>query len=207
VRTYRRLVEVDGKPRPADELARDDREHRKKVEEALERRAKESPEDRAKRMERRAKDQREFQRAVDDLLRVYRFTMIGRELVDGHPAIVIDFEPRPDAQPQTDGGRLMRKVRGRAWITEDDYQIARIEGETLDDFSFGWGIFGKVYKGTTATFERRKVNGEVWLPSRIVFSAAGRAFVRKFQLDSTIEYFDYRKFGVDTDTRFSLPKP
>ncbi len=158
VRTYRRLVEIDGTPRPAEEIARDDREHRQKVEEALERGAKESPAARAKRLERRAKDQREFQRTVDDLFRVYRFTMAGREPVDGHSTIVIDFEPRPDAQPLTDGGRLMRKVRGRAWIAEDDYQIARIDGESLEDFSFGWGIFGKVYKGTTATFERRKIN-------------------------------------------------
>ncbi len=206
VRTYRRLVEVDGRPRSAADLEKDDREHRKKVEEALAKAEKESASDRAKRLQRRQKARQEFDRAVDDLFRVYTFTMAGRQTIDGHPAIAIDFAPRPGATPTTDGGKLMVKVKGRAWVSEEDYQIARVDAEVLDDVSYGLGVLAKLYKGTRASFERRKINGEVWLPSEVRINALGRAFIRKFQLDTVIRYSDYRKFEVGTDTRFALPQ-
>jgi len=205
VRTYRRLVEVDGRPRNATELEREDREHRRKIEEAVAKREKESASDRANRLERRQKAQQQFERAVDDLFRVYTFTMVGRQTIDGHPAIAIDFAPKPGARPTTDGGKLMLKVKGRAWISESDYQIARVDAEVMDDVSYGLGVLGKLYKGTKVSFERRKINNEVWLPSEVRINAQGRAFIRKFQLDTVIQYSDYRKFGVGTDTRFALP--
>ena len=75
----------------------------------------------------------------------------------------------------------------------------------LDDLSFGLGL-GKVYKGTTGSVERRKVNDEVWLPAEVRFNGSGRALVRKFTLESVVQFSDYRKFSVATDTAFKLPK-
>lgn len=206
VPTYRRLIEVDGRPRSQQDLDRDDLEHRRKLEEAQARRARETPAERARRLERRQRAQAKYERSADDLLRVYRFTMVARQLVDGHPAIAIDFEPRADAAPVTDDGKIMTKVRGRAWISEDDFQLVRVDAETVGDVSYGWGVLGKLYSGTTASVERRKINNEVWLPAVVRVNAAGRAVIRRFQLDTVIQYSDYRKFGVDTDTEFLLLK-
>ena len=99
----------------------------------------------------------------------------------------------------------MKKIKGRAWISEDDYQVARVQIEMLDDLSIR-GFLGKLYKGTTASFERRKINDEVWLPAEARFNGSGRALVRKFHIDTVIEYSNYRKFSVQTDTEFALPK-
>ena len=71
--------------------------------------------------------------------------------------------------------------------------------------SYGW-VLGKLYPGTTVSLERRKINDEVWLPAVVRVNAAGRAVIRRFQLDTVIQYSDYHKFGVDTDTEFSLLK-
>ena len=73
--------------------------------------------------------------------------------------------------------------------------------DVLKDFSVAWFI-GRLYAGTTASYERRKVNNEIWLPSRLRINAAGRAFIRKFHIDTVTEYSDYRKFSVQTDTEF-----
>ena len=37
-------------------------------------------------------------------------------------------------------------------------------------------------------------------------NASGRALVRKFHIDEVVQYSDYRKFSVETDTTFALPK-
>ena len=205
MRTYRKLIEVDGNPVPQAEQDKQDRERQKKVLEMIARREHESDRDRAKRLERNAKQHREEERTLDDLFRVYDYTMVGRQTIDGHAVIAIDFAPKPNAAPVTDDGRLMKKVKGRVWISEGDYQVARVEATMLDDISRAGFLF-KLYEGTTASFERRKVNDEVWLPSEMRVNGSGRALFRKFHIETVVQYSDYRKFSVETDTKFSLPK-
>ena len=51
-------------------------------------------------------------------------------------------------------------------------------------------------------FERRKVNGEQWLPARATYSASARVMlVKMMRIGGTLEFSDYRKFSVETDTK------
>ena len=185
--TYRKLVEVDGRPVPRAEQDKQDRERQKKVLEALDRRAHESARDREKRLERRDKRRREREQVIDDLFRVYAFTMVGRQTLAGRSVIAIDFAPKPYASPVTDEGKLMKKAKGRVWISEDDDQVARVEALMLDDVSVAGFLF-KLYKGTTVSFERRKVNDEVWLPAEMRLTGSGRALIRRFRVATVIQY-------------------
>jgi hypothetical protein len=205
IETYRRLIEVDGKPVPQAELDKQDRARQREVIDAAARREHESARDREKRLARREQARREEQQVIDDLFQIYRFTIVGRQSVDGHPAIAVDFVPNANIAPRTDEGKVMKKVKGRVWVSEEDYQVARVQAEMLDDISV-LGFLGKLYKGTTASFERRKINNEIWLPAEARFDGSGRAFIRKFQVGSVVQYSDYRKFSVETDTTFTLPK-
>jgi hypothetical protein len=198
--SYRRLIAVDGKPRDAKELAADDLKHQKHVLEGLDKR------EREKRLRKAAEDKREETERVDDLFRVFEIRLVERQTVDGRSMIVVDFSPRADASPKTDVGGMLKKIKGRAWISEDDYEVARVQAEMLEDISIGL-FLGKLYKGTTASFERRKVNNEIWLPAEMRFSGIGRALIRKFRIDTVVQYSDYRKFSVDTDTTFNTPQP
>ena len=80
-----------------------------------------------------------------------------------------------------------------------DGGVVRVEVEAIDNIGVGYGVLGKVYKGSTGEYVRRKVNGEVWLPVRARFSARGRALVRKFDFDQLTEWSDYKKFVVKTE--------
>ena len=204
IETYRRLIEVDGKPVPRAELDKQDREHQREVLDAIAKREHESPRDRDKRLAKREQARREEQQVIDELFRIYSFTIVGRQPIDGHPAIAVDFVPKANVATRTDEGKVMRKVKGRVWVSEEDYQIARVQAEMMDDISV-LGFLGKLYKGTTASFERRKINNEIWLPAEARFDGSGRAFIRKFQVGTVIRYSDYRKFSVETDTTFTLP--
>src|SRR5579862_2411370 len=202
--TYRRLTDVDGKPRDPSALDKEDRTHRKHVLDELNRRAHESAGDRQKRLQREAKEQRDIDAWIDDVFRVYSFVLIERQQLDGHSTIVVDFAPKPDAVPKTDDGKDLKKVKGRAWISEDDHQVARVDIQMLEDLSVK-GFLARLYKGTTASYERRQVNNEVWLPNEIRLNLSGRALIRKFHIETVVQYFDYRKFSVETDTEFALP--
>jgi hypothetical protein len=197
--TYKRLISIDGKPLSQEELEKNDAKHRKDVLAQ----ATESAADRAKRQQEAAKVRAEEQAAINEAFAVYDITLVGREVMGGYPTIVAQLEPRPVYQPKTDDGRMMKKFRVRVWVHESEYQVVKIESQALEDLTFGWGILGRVHRGATFTFERRKVNDEVWMPARMHLAGTGRTLMfRSFSLDSRTEWWDYRKFAVKTEETF-----
>ena len=70
--------------------------------------------------------------AIDDLFRVYDIRMVGRETLDGRDTIVSTLTPN-GTRPRTDDGDIMRHFKARAWVSESDYELVRVELEALDD--------------------------------------------------------------------------
>jgi len=199
---YRRLIEEDGKPVPVDKLEKQDRDRQKKAEQYAANLQK--PNERRKSERELDKARREYAEAVDDIFRVYDITMLGREAVDGHGTIVATLTPRRDVKPLTDSGKIMKKFKAKAWISESDYELVRVEIEAIDNLSFGLGLLARVHKGTTASYQRRKVNNETWLPERVTWTASGRLLlVRRLRLRGISEFSNHRKFTVETTTTLS----
>ncbi|MGV3519537.1 hypothetical protein [Luteitalea sp.] len=197
--TYKRLISVDGKPLPAPELARRDAAHRKTVLDRLEQIRVESPKDRQKRLARKARERQEEQDVIDDVFAVYEIRLIGREMLDGRPTLVTTLTPRKQARTKSDAGKFLKKVRGKAWVNEADRQVVRTELEAVDDITFGFGLLARMQKGSTMMFRRTLVNGEIWLPAEAQYSVVGKTLVfRKFSLESTTRFSEYRKFNVTT---------
>jgi hypothetical protein len=200
--TYKRLISVDGVPLTPEELERNDRTHQRHVMERLS----ETPAAREKRQRKEAEDRRKEALAVDELFQLYEIRALGREQLDGHDMIVFSLTPRPGYRPRTDEGKVMARVRAKAWVSEADYQVTRVTFDVIEDITYGLGLLGRLYKGSTGMMARRRVNNEVWLPARVEIRIAGRALlVRKFAVDSVTTWSDYRKFKVDTDSTFQNP--
>ena len=68
----------------------------------------------------------------------------------------------------------MRHFAGKAWVSETEYELVRLEAEAIETASFGLGLLARVHKGSKAAFERRKVNGEEWLPASASYTASAR---------------------------------
>jgi hypothetical protein len=201
---YRRMIEEDGKPVPPATLASKDRERRKEVESYAGRMAKAA--DRRKEEQQLDKERRRYNAAVDDIFRVYDIQMVRREPLEGHDTILATLTPRPGVKPQTKDGDIMRHFKARAWISETDYELARVEIEAIDDLTFGLGLLARVHKGTTASYQRRKVNNEVWLPAQVTWTASARvALLKRLRLRGVAEFSGYRKFTVDTSTTYTTP--
>jgi hypothetical protein len=198
---YRRLIEENGRPIVPDKLARQDRERRERVEEYAQTVASASERQKAAREQEKA--QRRYTAAIDDLFRIYDIRLIRRDAIDGHVAVVATLEPKADVKPQTDDGKIMRNFKARAWVSESDYELMRVEIEAVRDLSFGLGLLARVHKGTVAAYERRKVNNEVWLPAKVTWTASGRLLLlRRLRLRGIAEFSGYKKFTVDTSTTY-----
>ena len=196
---WERVIIEDGKPVPAEELARKDREREKKAQEYV-RRLEQEPEkvsrDRTREREKAVRENREV---VDEIFRIYEMRLVAREPIEGHDTIVIALTPRPDAKPTNRDGGIMKKFVVRAWVSESDFELVRVDIEATDTVSIGLGLLARVHKGTRASFTRRKVNDEVWLPASASYTASARiALFKMMRVGGTSEFSDYRKFTVAT---------
>jgi hypothetical protein len=201
---YRRLIEEDGKPVPPQKLAEKDRERRRDVEAYARKMADAS--DRRKEEQQLDKERSRYSAAVDDLFRIYDIQMVRREPIEGHDTILATLTPKASVKPQTKDGDIMRHFKARAWVSESDYELVRVEIEAIDDLSIGMGLLARIHKGTTATYQRRKVNNEIWLPLQVTWTAAARVLlVRRLRVRGIADFSGYRKFTVDTSTTYSTP--
>ena len=161
----RRLLERDGKPVPD---------------------ARPEPQERRQRPQRRS--------AVEDTVATLRFAITRRETLAGRDVVVVRFEPKPDADPQTREGRLARAFRGLIWVDEAEREVVRVEATAIEDLSFGYGVLARLNKGTNVRLERERVDTGLWLPTSLRFAGEGRAMLfRRLHVDHVIEWFDYRK--------------
>jgi len=201
---YRRLIEENGRPVATKELAKQDRDRKKDVEEFARRTA--SPAARQKHTREMDRQRRRYAAAIDDLFRIYDIRMVRRDRLDGHDTIFATLTPN-GVKPRTDDGKIMAHFNARAWISESDYELVRVEIDAVKDLSFGMGLLARVHKGTLATFERRKVNNEAWLPGKVTWTASGRLLLlRRLRLRGVSEFSAYRKFTVETDWQVGEPE-
>jgi hypothetical protein len=199
---YRRTIEEHGGPVSAEKLAKQDRERKEDVEAYARKLSKDS--ERRKVTRELTTEHRRYTDAIDDLFRIYDIRMVRREPIRGHDTILAALTPKRDVKPQTPDGKIMRHFKARAWISESDYELVRVEIEAIDDLSFGLGVFARIHKGTVAMYERQKVNNEAWLPAQVTWTASARVMLlKRLRLRSVSEYSDYRKFTVDTSATYA----
>jgi hypothetical protein len=196
---WERLIAEDGRPVPAEELARQDREREQKANEMVQRLARNSSKELARQERELQKARRERDEVVSDIYNVFEIRMIGRERVEDHDTIAFVLTPRRDAKPTTRAGDQIRHFSVRAWVSENDHELVKLEAEAIDDLKFGWGVLARLHKGAQLSFLRRKVNGEVWLPAVVNYNGSARVgLLVTLRRSGTSEFSGYRKYSVDT---------
>ena len=205
---WERLISENGRPRAASDLEKGLHNRQKKAE-AMVREATEQPAKQQARQQREyATRRREFDAVLDDLFLVYNIHMEHREMLDGHETIVFSLTPRRDAKPRTREGSQLRTIAVRAWVSESDRELVRVDAEVIDTLSMGFGLLARLHKGAKLSFLRTKVNDEVWLPSRVTYSGSARVgLVAVLRRSGVSEFSGYRKFSVDTSTTYRPPTP
>ena len=148
---------------------------------------------RQKDREKRHKDQMAFMAEFAD---AFDFKVTGKETLNGRPALVVTFTPRAAYKPGSLRARVFVKARGKAWLDEQERQLAKFEGEIFDDMSLG-GVLANVGKGSG--FEARQVRlgpGE-WAPEYEHTHFVGRLLlVKSFREEETSTYTGYARIAA-----------
>jgi hypothetical protein len=183
-RPIRRLVAEGGRPLPPDRQAKVDREAQEKVEAIHERRvANETP----------------FVR-LSAILERYDFRAVGREDVEGRPAIVLEFSALPGSRPLKHD-KVLRSLAGRVWMDEAEREVVRAEVRNTEGLKFFAGLGANV-SSVSGTFEFRKVGDTLWLPVRDETRAAGRMLLFKtFRTRVVRSYENFRRFEVQSEEK------
>jgi hypothetical protein len=203
---WERLISENGRPVSAEELAEQDRDRAKKANSMAKRLETEPAKENARQERDWQKLRGERDEAVSDIYTVFAIKMVGRERIEGHETIEFSLTPRPDSNPKTREGGLMKHFTVRAWISETDHELVRLEADAIDNLSLGYGVLARLHKGSRFSFVRRKINGEVWLPAVINYSGSARVgLLWTLRRTGSSEYSGYKKFSVDTSSSFESP--
>jgi hypothetical protein len=191
--TYYRRISKNGVAFSAGELAAQDRKQRAKVDDYVRRLRRESARDRERQLEQGSVVGQRERAMVADVTAALEYKMERREVLNGRPAIIVFFTPKPSARPWSGEGKLVKHFKGRVWIDEEERQIARGEAEAIDTVSFGLGFLVRINRGTKGLFTRRPWPGGAWLPVDLRLTGTGLALLfRRFDLDFVSECFDYQ---------------
>ena len=157
----------------------------------LERAGKPVPDSEPERQERRPTTGR----SLNDVVATLKFTIARRERINGRDAIVVEFEPRPNARPQTRQGNIAKVLKGTIWVDEAAREVIRADATAIDSVSFGGGFIARLNEDAAISLTRQRIDEGVWLPTSIRMKGDGRALmsIRRMNIDYFIEWFDYRK--------------
>ena len=205
--TYERLISKDGVAVTPKELEKQDNAYDRKVKEHARKLQREGSTERDYRTAKEAEELRKEEAIIDEIFQMYDITMVGRENLDGRPAIQLTFQPRKDYKPKSREAGFLVKMAGKAWIGEEDHQLIRLQVGLIDTLSIGLGVLARLNKGATLSFERRRVNDEIWLPGEARFAGTARVLLLKgLRIESISEFSEYRKFSVSSSATRPVPK-
>jgi hypothetical protein len=184
-----KLTRKDGRDLTADEQKKENERIDKEVAKAKERKAKAE----AKGEETDPNGHEEI--TVSRFLSLGSFTNPRRVQLDGRDTIEVDYTGDPKAKTRNRTEDAIRNLAGTIWVDEQDRSISRLEGHFVNNFKIGAGLLINVKKDTSFLFEQKKINSEVWLPSRIEGQGAARVMLFvSFNGSVRVANSDYRKF-------------
>lgn len=124
--------------------------------------------------------------------------LVALEIIDGNPTVLLTFSPKQGIKINGDILKLLHHISLRAWITEKDHEVVRVECTVVEPLSFGV-VLARIHPGSTLVLERSRIKDGIWAPSRIEVTARGRLLLFKGLHERGVsEYYDFRESSVET---------
>lgn len=188
---YRQLIERDGKPISGSELEK--REAARKKEAAI------------RQDNRRARKPflpgtRHIRAgSLPEVAGASTAKLVGEEMVDGHPCVLIETEP--NGKVDTPRNKELQSYRQRFWIHRDLKVLVRRRVEVI-------GPDAEITLGSILTHQRAPLEGTgIWFENRSEIDFGATVFgVKKLRGLQVHEFFDYRRFQVESTITMEEPK-
>jgi hypothetical protein len=196
----RRLVEKNGKPLSAEELAKEDRRIEKQIREIEKRETEKERKQREAAEKGKPESDDENRMTIADVLRASKLTNPRRERFRSREVIVFDFEPNPGYKPKKNVEKIMQKFSGAMWVDASARQVVRVEARLVDSFKLGGGMLASIKPGGGFLLEQDRINNEIWLPTYAEFNFSARLLLLAgLSLNQTIKYDNYKRFNVEAE--------
>jgi hypothetical protein len=182
--TVSRVMLIDDKPlTPAQQ-----REERERIRKMLD----------PAQMRRKLKDQQEDDERTRKMLSTipdaFDFVYLDNLIApNGHKLRRIKFIPRPGFNPPSREAMVFTGMQGEVLIDETACRLAKIDGTLFKDVTFGWGIFGRLYKGGRFFVEQSEVSPSHWDTTRMILHFDGKAlFFKPIHIDDNETSWDFQ---------------
>jgi hypothetical protein len=124
--------------------------------------------------------------SIPNLVKRFQFTLVGREMLNGRPSLVVDFKPLNDHLPVNQFADIfINKAAGRVWIDEEDYAIAQAQLHLTQQVNVFGGIVGAVWK-FNYQFTRLRTPEGFWFARSMDWHLEGREVV----LNRIVDYHE-----------------
>ena len=100
------------------------------------------------------------------------FEYAGRE----NGLLRFTFRPNPDFSPKDRETQMYRGMEGFVLVEPVQERLVRVEGKLVKDVSFGWGIFGRLYKGGAYEIAQTQLSPGAWRITTMNVDVRGRVF-------------------------------
>ena len=112
--------------------------------------------------------------SIQKLVERFQFTIVGRETLNGRPAILVDLKPANDHLPVNSfADKFINKAAGRIWVDEEDYAIAQGKMYLTEQVNVLGGLIGAVWK-FTYDFTRLRTPEGYWFARNLDWHLEGR---------------------------------
>lgn len=121
---------------------------------------------------------------------------------EGIKLVRLTFTPNPAYSPPSRVEQVLTGMEGTLLIDPEAHRIARIDGRLFKEVSFGWGIFGRLDKGSTFRVQQANVGADAWEITEMKLSITGKILlIKSLNMISDEVYTDFRQ--VPNDTSFT----
>ena len=139
--------------------------------------------------------------SIPNLVKRFQFTLVGREMLNGRPSLVVDFKPLNDHLPVNQfADNFINKAAGRVWIDEGDYAIAQAQLHLTQQVNVLYGIVGAVWK-FTYQFTRVRTPEGYWFARSMDWHLEGREVVVNRIVDYHERKLDEQKIVTTASAR------
>jgi hypothetical protein len=98
---------------------------------------------------------------------------------NGHKLVTLSFKPRPGFDPPNHETMVFLGMKGDLTVDETAQRLVKIDGTLFKDVTFGWGIFGRLFRGGRFVVEQIAVTPTHWVDYKSFYKFDGKVLLFK----------------------------
>lgn len=139
--------------------------------------------------------------SIPNLMKRFKFTLVGRDELNGRPSYVVDFVPKSKDLPVNGlADKFINKAAGRFWVDAEDYAISQAQLRLTEQVNILGGIVGSIWKFNYA-FTRLRTPEGFWFARHMDWHLEGREVVFNRIVDYHEQKMDPEKIIQTADAK------